>query len=158
MAKAIKKLETKVEEIKEVKEVVIPKIIPEGTQKEADVPSIEVPVVKLGIEESKDLFIFLAKLGASMAKCAIDKKFLFTEFIDDIQAAPAALYGITEIPAEMKDLDSEEVQALIAIILEELAPLGIATGDAAKLFIKAGISFIEGIMDLIKGFKATQAK
>jgi len=108
---------------------------------------------KLGVKETKDLIIFLTKLGMSVAQCAIEKKFNVLHFIDDIQALPAALSGITEIPDEVRDLQSEEMRELMVCVLGELSDLNVENNEAAKKFINAGINFAEGIIDIISGIK-----
>lgn len=138
----------------EVKKPEVKPVVPVVPAPKAEVVEVE----KLGIKETKDMILFLAKLGVSVAQCAVNKKFRFTYFIDDIAKLPAALAGITEVPKEVKDLDSAEIKELLDVVMVELAPLGITTGEAAKKFVSAGINFAEGIIDLLAGFKATKSK
>ena len=109
---------------------------------------------QMPIKETKEMAIFLAKLGVSTAQCVINKGFKFSYFIDDLQAIPAAIGGMTDIPAELKDIDSEEAKEVIEAVTAELAPFGITDSEAAKHFIHAGISFAEGIILCVKGVQA----
>jgi hypothetical protein len=106
-----------------------------------------------GINETKDVVVFLAKVGVSIAQCVHDKKFEMTYFVDDVMALPGAIGNINEVPVELKDLDSAEAKELINAVVTELAPLGITTDEAAKKFIAAGISFCEGIFYIVEGLK-----
>ena len=96
----------------------------------------------------------MAKLGVSIAQCAIDGRFKIGYFIDDLQAIPSALKGISEVPAELKDLDKEEAAECIAAVVAELDPLGLGSTERAKYFISAGINFIEGVIDIFNALKA----
>ena len=59
---------------------------------------------KHGIKETKEVIIFLTKIGVSISKCVIDKKFNMLEFTDDIMCLPAAIEDIGEIGKEIMDL------------------------------------------------------
>jgi hypothetical protein len=113
-------------------------------------------VVTVGIQQTKEVTVFLAKLGVSTAQCIIGKKFEFKYFIDDIEAIPAAIGDITEVPAELKDIDSDEAKELIDAVVAELAPFGIDGKESAKYFIQAGINFIEGAFGVYKGIVAAK--
>ena len=107
--------------------------------------------VKVGIKETKEVTIFLAKVGVSTAQCIIGKKFEIAHFTDDIEALPAAIGDITQVPAELKDIDSDEAKELIDSVVAELEPFGVTGSEAAKFFIQAGINFNEGAFLVYKG-------
>lgn len=109
-----------------------------------------------GIKETKDVVIFLAKLGIAIGHSVHDKKLDVVDFAAAAKEVPAALNDITKVPAEIKDLDSAEGKELLETVVTELAPLGITTTDAAKKFVSAGVNFAEGILDVIAGLKAAK--
>lgn len=112
--------------------------------------------VKLGIKETKEVVIFLAKLGIAVGESIHSKKLSFTDFAIAAKEIPAALNDITKVPAEVKDLDSQEGKELLEVVVRELEPLGIVSTEAAKKFISAGVNFAEGILDLVAGLKAAK--
>ena len=116
-------------------------------------PIVEPVVEKHGIQETKDLVVELAKIGVASAKSIIAKSAQWGLYVDCLKGLVPAISGIKEIPAELKDLDSQESQELIDSILVELAPLGITDSAAAKHFIQAGKSIVEGTFSIIAGIQ-----
>ena len=75
-----------------------------------------------GIEETKDLAKFIVELAEGGAKALEDKKFSLSDiqhFVSAVGALPAAIAGIGQIPAELKDMDVLERQELVDFIKAE---------------------------------------
>lgn len=109
--------------------------------------------MSVGIKNTREVVVFLAKVGVSTAQCAINKKFNISYFMDDLLVLPDAIADMKEIPAEIKDLDSTEGKELLNAVVEELAPLGLGDHAAAQAFIQAGIAFVEGTFHILQGVK-----
>lgn len=74
-----------------------------------------------GIKETGELVVWLGKLasaiGGSMSDGTIDARDVWT-LAGAIPGMPTAFSGITEVPKELKDLDSEEAGELIRLFSE----------------------------------------
>lgn len=84
-------------------------------------------VAKKEIKETKELFTGLALVAKAAKKIAADKKVSVEDLpaiIDLAKESPvliAAVEGVSEVPAELKDLDKEELLELIMIVYKEIA-------------------------------------
>lgn len=87
----------------------------------------EAQAVKKDIKETKELFAGLALVAKATKKIAEDKKVDGNDIphvIDLAKDAPiliAAVDGIKEVPAELKDLSKEELLELIMLVYKEIA-------------------------------------
>lgn len=75
-----------------------------------------------GIKESKELVKFVTELVKAIDKSLEDGEFALSDIVNFYQALTAAssgLSGIQEIPAELKDLQPEEVHELCEYVKNE---------------------------------------
>ena len=78
---------------------------------------------KLGIQNIEDVLTFCLDLGLQVAKDLEDKKISTGEAISLALKLPKAISTVKKIKAailEAKDLDSEEISTLLALIIEKL--------------------------------------
>lgn len=84
-------------------------------------------VEKKGIKETKELFKGLASVAKTAKDVAADGKVDFSDLKHVVKLAEnsasivEAVKDIKEVPAEVKDLDKEELLELIGIIYAEIA-------------------------------------
>lgn len=84
-------------------------------------------VGKKEIKETKELFAGLALVAKATKKIIADKKVNAEDIphvIDLAKESPtlvAAVEGVSEVPAELKDLDKEELLELIMLVYKEIA-------------------------------------
>jgi len=74
------------------------------------------------ITELKEVILTAAKFGNAVGRSLKDGKIGIgdiAEFIPAVISLPAALEGISQIPAEVKDLTDEELNELTAFINDE---------------------------------------
>jgi hypothetical protein len=70
------------------------------------------------IKETKELLRAILSFGSASGKAWEDKKFDWSEvtlFIQPLTMLPAALQGVSEIPAEWKDMDAAERDELMKV-------------------------------------------
>ena len=81
------------------------------------------------IKETLEVIVSLAAIGArTAANLANDGKISYIEaagYLSELGTVRTALQGITEVPAELKDLDADEVSELRTAVLKALAGVGI---------------------------------
>lgn len=82
---------------------------------------------KKSIKETKELFEGLALVAKTVKKIAADKKVDANDIPHVIELAKdapillAAIENVKEVPAELKDLDKEELLELIMLVYKEIA-------------------------------------
>lgn len=79
--------------------------------------------MKAGVKELKELCVFLALCVTAEQEVAADGKVDLSDApkaLAPLMALPAALAGVTEVPAEIKDLDVTEAEELRAAIAANL--------------------------------------
>lgn len=79
-------------------------------------------MAKTGIDETKDLLAFAIATAEAVIASVADGRIGFEDafrMIAPLQRAQAALVGSTSIPAELAELDAEEVVALKTYVLAE---------------------------------------
>lgn len=106
-----------------------------------------------GIQESKELIAFTLKLGNGLGASLEDGKLSFTDapkFMDAMMAAPAAFQGISEVPAEMKDLDEAEKAELIAYAKTEFD----IPQDKVEELVEEGLSLAIAIYNFVEKVRA----
>jgi hypothetical protein len=76
-----------------------------------------------GIKETKDLVIAIASIGAATAKSLDgDGKISLTDaanYFPALMKLPAAVAGISEVPAELADLEPSELEELQQTLVDE---------------------------------------
>lgn len=105
-----------------------------------------------GIKESKEILVFLAKVGESIKASLVDGKFDLSDvanFYPVLGAILPAVQGIGEIPAEIKDLSVEEGLELVGIVVAEL---GLEGKQAA--IVKAGLKIVIDCAELFAVLKS----
>lgn len=94
----------------------------------------------LGIQETKDVIIFGASLGNAIGESLEnDGKITlgeYTNFIPALLKVPAALTGITDVKAELLDLDETEKVELIEFVKSEFD----IADDAAEEFVESTVT------------------
>lgn len=110
-------------------------------------------VKKFGIQETKDLAKCGIELGEGFAVSLKDGKMSFsdlTNFFGAVYAAPAAISGISQVPAELKDLDEAEKAELVQFVCDEFS---IPQADAEVKIekgLKLGVAIAEYVASFIK--------
>lgn len=75
-----------------------------------------------GIKETKEVVGFAVELANGVGKSLEDGKWDigdFVHFMDALMMAPAAIQGITSVPAELGDLSQPEIQEISDYVIEE---------------------------------------
>ena len=76
----------------------------------------------MGIENIKEVLLFVCKLTDGFVKSLADGKFNFADalnFYPAAQSFPAAIKDIKQLPAEYKDMDAGEKAQLVAYVQDE---------------------------------------
>lgn len=137
--------------------------LPEGSLRqkiELEVPKIlslvvvpEKPGVSIGIEETKDVVLFATLFADSIIKSLADGKITITDapyFFNAMIKLPKAISGIEKVPAEISDLDENEMKELIQIVKDNL---GVPT-DQCKTIVEKSLTLVYAAFDLIKAATA----
>jgi hypothetical protein len=101
-----------------------------------------------GIEQTKDVVKFVVALGVGAAKSYEDKKLSFMDlanFLGAVTAFPAAISGISEVPAELADMDATERQELVDYIKEEFD----IPQDALEARVEEALGICSSIYDFV---------
>ena len=108
----------------------------------------------VGIQETKEVLLFgLSIAGDTVEAFADDGKIDLTDipkYTDSLMALPAALVGITEVPAELKDLDEAEFLELKEVVFTHFPDVGDKWIRIAKAAISIGMNVITIINELKK--------
>lgn len=79
----------------------------------------------VGIQETLDVIDFGLTLAGDLFESYVDDNQITLgdalKFSDTLQALPAAITGITEIPAEIADIDETEVEQIKNHVIEKLS-------------------------------------
>ena len=81
------------------------------------------PAIPAGIEETKDVVIFLASLANAIKKSLDDGEVTWTDamnFVGLVTKVFPAITGIGQVPIELDDLEDDEKEILIALVKDEL--------------------------------------
>lgn len=117
------------------------------TKLEGFVPPIE-PGTGFGIEETKDVVLFAVLFANALMKTFADGKVSLSDlpyfFNVALKLAPA-LSGMNKVPAEIKDVDENEIKELIQIIKDNL---GLET-DQAKVVLQKSLNLVYAVYDLV---------
>ncbi len=107
------------------------------------------PGLEFGIDETKDVIKFGTSLANGLIKALKDGKIGLTDIADFIAPStklPAALSGISKVPAELNDLTELEMQELRDLVQSDLQ-----VDDAkAKVIIDKSINVVYAIYGLVK--------
>lgn len=106
------------------------------------------PGESLGINETKDVVLFAVLFANALMKTFADNKVSLTDlphFFNVALKLPAALSGINKVPAEIKDVDENEIKELIQIIKDNL---GLET-DQAKVVLQKSLNLVYAVYDLV---------
>ena len=106
-------------------------------------------MAKKGIEQTKDLVLEAVALGNAIGGALEDKKIGFADigaFIDPLTKLPAALAGISEVPAELADLDEDEKQELLEAVKDQFD----LDDDKAEIAIEEGLALAAALHSYIQ--------
>lgn len=106
-----------------------------------------------GIKETKEVVVFLAKVGEGVEKALADGKIDLSDALDftgAVMAIGAAVSGVGEVPSELKDLDASEAAELVNAALAELPHL---SGKALGV-VKAALAVVVSVSSLVSALKA----
>lgn len=105
------------------------------------------------IKDTKELVTLVAVLAKAFKDAQADGRIDATDIAVLIQVIPSltpALENITNIPAELKDLDAAEVQELADAVKVVVGELGDAKyAEVAERAVKAGLAIFE-IVKILK--------
>lgn len=119
----------------------------------SDVILPEKPGITFGIEETKDVVAAGVALANSIIAALEDGKISLADipvFFNPVLKLPAALSGIDKVPAELGDIDAEELNELKAIVKDQLS----VSDEKAAEIIDASIAVLYDIYLLIKKIQA----
>lgn len=101
----------------------------------------------VGVNQTKELLIFGLAIGNGIySSLADDGKITlsdFPKFSESLFTVPAALEGIIEVPAELKDLDESELGELKELVLSKLPNIGEKWLVVAKESLNIGLSALK---------------
>lgn len=109
----------------------------------------------LGTSDTKDLLVFVARLGNSIDKTLSDGKVTLTDagyLFDPLFSAKAAFEGLANIDDELADLDSEEATNLVSIFADELE----LSNDEAEDLSEEGIALAISIVNFVNKIRAAR--
>lgn len=109
-----------------------------------------------GIKELKELIIFFAVLGSAVDKSTKDGFSVedIGAFLPAFMAAPDAFSGFKDIPAEAKDLSSDELDELTKCLAEKLD----LENDKLEGIIEESLGMVVKIVALASKFKDLREK
>jgi hypothetical protein len=111
----------------------------------------------MDIKNLKEVLAFGLELGSAVYKSKMDDGKIdlgdLPKFLPAISLIPAALANISDVPAELKDLDLNEVEEIKALIAEKLA--GIEGLDEKWLvYANAALKIAQGVIEFVAQAKA----
>ena len=112
----------------------------------------EEPGLNYGINETRDVIVCGIQLANSVIKTLDDGKVTIGDipnFIAPVMKLPAAISGITMVPAELNDLDEVELQEITEFVQNNLE----VDSATAQEIIKQSIQTIYSIYKLAKLIK-----
>lgn len=98
-----------------------------------------------GIEETKDLLLFLIKLFHAFRKSLTDSKITISDlqyFLNVLLCLPSAIGNISDIPQEISDLSQSEINELVSFCITELS---LNDGDS--------IRFLDSLLLIVNSFR-----
>jgi len=110
-----------------------------------------------GIKETEELALELVAFANASVEAMADGKLSLSDlpkFVGPLTGLPGALSGITEVPAEMADLDSAEFKELASKISEKL---NVAHGEHAAAITEASVDVGVALLKLVSAIKASKA-
>lgn len=118
-------------------------------------PDAEKPDVtnEFGIEETIDLVDSLVKLANAVKVSMADGKFSALDafnFTGAVVSLPSALTGLNMVPAELSNLDDEEIQTIVNVVRDTLE---YATDETIQLIIQKALVVGLGIKDIVELIK-----
>lgn len=106
----------------------------------------------MGIQDLKDVVAFGAKFGNGIGESLSDDGKItlgdMANFMPAVLSVPAALEGIENIPAEIKDLDEAELVELVAFVDEEFD----IPQDDAEEFIEESLHVASVVLAYVKKY------
>ncbi len=109
-------------------------------------------MTKLGVKETKDLVISVAKFGTAAGKVLEDGKISIMEyplFFAPVSSLSDALQGASQIPAELADLDNLEIEDLEKTFKDEFN----IPEDAVEAVVDDAITLAGNIAAFILHFR-----
>lgn len=103
---------------------------------------------KVGIKETKDVVVAVAKFGNAGGKALEDGKVSITDAVyiyEPLQAISAAVEGIGNVPAELADLDAAELKDLEATFAREFD----LPQDGIEAVVEKAVSVARGFVELV---------
>ena len=102
-------------------------------------------VDKKGIKETQELLSFILEIIKSLNKSLSGGFSIFdtVNFVTPALLAPDAMKNITEVPAELKDLDEQELQQLADIVLKQFESLDSKKEAIIKKSIVVAIKIVD---------------
>lgn len=113
----------------------------------------ETKTMEKGTKELGEVLKFVCALANGIGEAAKDGEVSLgdaTHLIPLLYKLPAAVDGISEIPAEAKDLSGDEVEALVAMIKEELD----LPQDKVEMAVEEGLDLALRLYSLVQKLRA----
>ena len=119
------------------------------SEKKAVVPKNATAKQKYGIQETSQVIAFLAYIGTG-AGHAMKNGVLNAKVLGAAQAAfinaPAAFSGLSKVPAELKDLSTEETKQLVSQFIREFN----IPQERAEAFIEAALQALPSLVKIAR--------
>jgi hypothetical protein len=110
-------------------------------------------VEKRGVKELSEAVVFAIGLGEAVDAALADKKLDLADLgllVGPFTKAPAAIEGLDQVGAEIKDLDAAEMEEMKALVKSELD----LSDDKLEEKIEAGVDFLGAIHTFVTKLKA----
>jgi len=109
----------------------------------------KVKVNMTDLKETKEFLSFLFSLVYGISKSLEDGKFKPTEilnFTGAVRKLPSAVGGIENVPDEIKDITSAEIDELVKFIIEEFNLVDKAKEAKVESFIETAFAFAKSVV------------
>lgn len=130
----------------------VPKNKMETTKELTMTDEVKQPVIEIGIDETLDVVNCGIDIANSTISALEDGKITFTDapkFFGLVFSVPKAISGINLVPAELENLNAEELTQVIEAVKTKLN----VADEKAKVIAEKSIKVLYQVYDLIKTIK-----
>jgi len=108
-------------------------------------------VKKYGIQETQDVITLIASFLYALGAAKADNKWHWTDsfkFMQTLKSVPSAVVGLDKVPAEIADIDAEELKQIEERIISLLNMTDTNKKQRAKRLVEMAFDIIEMIHKL----------
>lgn len=109
-------------------------------------------MIRMKLKETSELVLWIAHLANTMGEVLEDGKISLLElpkFYAPIMGMPAAIQGMKELPAELKDVSKEE----LALLIEEVKKTLDLPQERVEMIVEKALELGLVLFTIIKSFK-----